>query len=83
MQPKVLIGGKTASECVFEYSLPKLCRLGPSNYLLILIPLLQAYASVQLNADLGFSDSVYGTGAAIFFAGYMIFQAGQNHHESK
>ena len=33
---------------------------------------LQAYASTQLNADLGFSDSVYGLGSGIFFVGYMV-----------
>jgi MFS family permease len=33
-----------------------------------------AYASTQLNEDLGFSDSVYGFGSGVFFAGYMIFQ---------
>jgi hypothetical protein len=36
--------------------------------------MLQAYASVQLNADLGYSDSVYGLGSGIFFLGYMLFQ---------
>ncbi|CAK0757688.1 hypothetical protein CVIRNUC_002561 [Coccomyxa viridis] len=33
-----------------------------------------AYASVQLNADLGLSDYVYGLGSGIFFLGYMVFQ---------
>ncbi|CAL5227240.1 g10165 [Coccomyxa viridis] len=33
-----------------------------------------AYASVQLNADLGLSDYVYGVGSGIFFLGYMVFQ---------
>lgn len=36
--------------------------------------LLQAYASVQLNIDLKFSDTVYGLGSGIFFLGYMVFQ---------
>ena len=35
---------------------------------------MQAYASVQLNADLGLSDYVYGLGSGIFFLGYMVFQ---------
>jgi MFS family permease len=35
---------------------------------------MQAYASVQMNADLHYSDAVYGLGSGIFFAGYMIFQ---------
>ena len=38
--------------------------------------MLQAYASVQLNADLGLSDYVYGVGSGIFFLGYMVFQVG-------
>ncbi|BDA43829.1 Putative tartrate transporter [Coccomyxa sp. Obi] len=33
-----------------------------------------AYASVQLNVDLKFSDTVYGLGSGIFFLGYMVFQ---------
>ena len=36
--------------------------------------IMQAYASVQLNADLGLSDYVYGLGSGIFFLGYMFFQ---------
>lgn len=35
---------------------------------------MQAYASVQLNATLGYNDAEYGLGSGIFFAGYMIFQ---------
>lgn len=38
--------------------------------------MMQAYASVQLNADLGLSDYVYGVGSGIFFLGYMVFQVG-------
>lgn len=33
-----------------------------------------AYASVQVNRDLGFSDSVYGFAASMFFVSYAIFQ---------
>jgi MFS family permease len=33
-----------------------------------------AYASVQLNQDLGYSDSVYGAAAGVFFVSYAIFQ---------
>ena len=39
----------------------------------------QAYASVQLNVDLNFSDSVYGLGSGIFFLGYMVFQVSLNY----
>lgn len=41
--------------------------------------LAQAYASVQLNIDLKFSDSVYGLGSGIFFLGYMFFQVSVEH----
>lgn len=33
-----------------------------------------AYASVQLNQDLGYSDAVYGAAAGVFFVSYAIFQ---------
>ncbi len=37
--------------------------------------MVQAYASVQMNQDLGYSDSVYGFAAGVFFVSYAIFQA--------
>jgi len=33
-----------------------------------------AYAALTMNADLGFSAKVYGMGAGIFFAGYVLFE---------
>lgn len=33
-----------------------------------------SYAKLTMNADLGFSESVYGFGAGIFFAGYLLFE---------
>ena len=33
-----------------------------------------AYAALTMNQDLGFSASVFGLGAGIFFAGYVIFE---------
>jgi MFS transporter, ACS family, tartrate transporter len=33
-----------------------------------------AYAGLTMNQDLGFSASVFGLGAGIFFAGYVIFE---------
>lgn len=36
------------------------------------------YAKLQFSADLGFSDTVYGLGAGIFFIGYMIFEVPSN-----
>lgn len=36
------------------------------------------FAKLQMQADLGFSDAVYGTGAGIFFIGYVIFEIPSN-----
>jgi sugar phosphate permease len=33
-----------------------------------------AYAALTMNKDLGFSPSVFGMGAGIFFAGYVLFE---------
>ena len=37
-----------------------------------------SYAAVQMNVDLGFSATVYGLGAALFFAGYSLFEIPSN-----
>jgi ACS family tartrate transporter-like MFS transporter len=37
-----------------------------------------SYAALQMNADLGFSRTVYGLGAGIFFAGYAVFELPSN-----
>jgi ACS family tartrate transporter-like MFS transporter len=36
------------------------------------------FAALQMRAQLGFSDSVYGLGAGIFFLGYFLFQVPAN-----
>ncbi|MFC0410187.1 MFS transporter [Roseomonas elaeocarpi] len=36
------------------------------------------FAKLQMSADLGFSDSVYGIGAGIFFLGYFLFEVPSN-----
>jgi MFS family permease len=36
------------------------------------------FAKLQMMADLGFSDAVYGLGAGIFFIGYFIFEVPSN-----
>ncbi|MDB4664957.1 MFS transporter [Verrucomicrobia bacterium] len=33
-----------------------------------------SYAALTMNKDLGFSDAVFGLGAGIFFAGYVLFE---------
>jgi len=36
------------------------------------------FAALSMNQDLGFSPSVFGTGAGIFFAGYLLFEVPSN-----
>ena len=36
------------------------------------------FAALEMNADMGFSASVYGTGAGIFFLGYFLFEVPSN-----
>ncbi len=36
------------------------------------------FAALQMNADLGFSSTVYGFGAGIFFIGYALFEVPSN-----
>ncbi len=36
------------------------------------------FAKLQLQSDLGFSDTVYGIGAGIFFVGYILFEVPSN-----
>ena len=37
-----------------------------------------SFASLQMNVDLGFSASVYGLGAGIFFLGYSLLEIPSN-----
>jgi ACS family tartrate transporter-like MFS transporter len=36
------------------------------------------FAALQMNADLGFSATVYGFGAGVFFIGYALFEVPSN-----
>jgi len=36
------------------------------------------FAALAMNADLGFTPAIYGTGAGIFFAGYILFEIPSN-----
>jgi ACS family tartrate transporter-like MFS transporter len=36
------------------------------------------FAALQMNADLGFSATVYGLGAGVFFIGYFVFEVPSN-----
>jgi ACS family tartrate transporter-like MFS transporter len=57
-------------------------RLVPFLFLLYIVAYLDrinvGFAALQMQAQLGFSDAVYGLGAGIFFAGYFLFQVPSN-----
>ena len=36
------------------------------------------FAALNMNQDMGFSATVYGTGAGIFFVGYFLFEVPSN-----
>ncbi|WP_343722914.1 MFS transporter, partial [Herbaspirillum seropedicae] len=36
------------------------------------------FAQLQMKQDLGFSDAMYGLGAAIFYVGYVLFEVPSN-----
>ncbi|HEY1468316.1 MAG TPA: MFS transporter [Candidatus Acidoferrum sp.] len=57
-------------------------RLLPFLFLLYVVAYLDrinvGFAALQMKGQLGFSDTVYGLGAGIFFAGYFLFQVPSN-----
>ena len=57
-------------------------RLLPVLMLLLVVNLVDrtniSFAALQMNADLGFTRSVYGIGAGIFFVGYFLFEVPSN-----
>jgi ACS family tartrate transporter-like MFS transporter len=57
-------------------------RLLPFLLLLYIVSWLDrvnvGFAKLQMNADLGFSETVYGLGAGIFFVGYALFEVPSN-----
>lgn len=57
-------------------------RLIPFMFLLYIVSYLDrvnvGFAALQMNADLGFSASVYGLGAGIFFLSYVLFEIPSN-----
>lgn len=57
-------------------------RLLPFLFLLYVVAYLDrinvSFAALQMKAQLGFSDAVYGLGAGIFFLGYFLFQVPSN-----
>ena len=59
-----------------------LWRLLPFLFLLYIVAYLDrinvGFAALQMRSQLGFNDAVYGLGAGIFFAGYVVFQIPSN-----
>lgn len=57
-------------------------RLLPFLFLLFVVAYLDrmniSFAKLQMNNDLGFSDTVYGVGAGLFFIGYFFFEVPSN-----
>src|SRR5262245_29611860 len=57
-------------------------RLIPFLFLLYVVAFLDrvnvGFAALQMKADLGLSDAVYGLGAGIFFLGYFLFEVPSN-----
>lgn len=57
-------------------------RLVPFLFLLYIVAYLDrinlGFAALQMQKQLGFTDSVYGLGAGIFFVGYFLFQVPSN-----
>ncbi|MGV8119561.1 MAG: MFS transporter [Candidatus Xenobiia bacterium LiM19] len=57
-------------------------RLIPFMFLLYVVAYIDrinvGFAALQMNADLGFNDTVFGLGAGIFFLGYFLFQVPAN-----
>jgi len=57
-------------------------RLIPFLFLLYIVAWMDrvnvGFAALQMNQDLGFSSSVYGFGAGVFFAGYALFEVPSN-----
>jgi D-galactonate transporter len=57
-------------------------RLIPFIFLLYIVAYLDrvnvGFAQLQMKADLGFSDSIYGLGAGMFFFGYFLFEVPSN-----
>jgi MFS transporter, ACS family, tartrate transporter len=68
------VGGRTLAKITL--------RLIPFMFLLYIVAFLDrvnvGFAALQMNEDLGFSDTVYGIGAGIFFIGYFVFEVPSN-----
>ena len=76
----------TAADASAEFGRATLAKVGwrllPFLLLLYIVAWLDrvniGFAALQMNADLGFSATVYGFGAGVFFIGYALFEVPSN-----
>jgi D-galactonate transporter len=78
---KVATGGTTIDEAAKAYS-KVAWRLLPFLFLCYVFAYLDrvnvGFAKLQMMSDLGLSEAVYGMGAGVFFAGYLLFEVPSN-----
>jgi D-galactonate transporter len=78
---KVAVGGTTIDEASKAYS-KVAWRLLPFLFLCYVFAYLDrvnvGFAKLQMMSDLGLSEAVYGMGAGVFFAGYLMFEVPSN-----
>jgi len=78
---KVAVGGATIDEASKAYS-KVAWRLLPFLFLCYVFAYLDrvnvGFAKLQMMSDLGLSEAVYGMGAGVFFAGYLMFEVPSN-----
>ena len=78
-QPEVISASNTLSPTITS---KLFWRIVPLLFLLVLLNYIDrsnlGFAALQMNSQLGFTPQVYGTGASIFFIGYLIAQIPAN-----
>jgi D-galactonate transporter len=78
---KVVVGATTIDEATKAYS-KVTWRLLPFLFLCYVFAYLDrvnvGFAKLQMMSDLGLSEAVYGMGAGVFFAGYLMFEVPSN-----
>lgn len=67
--------GRTAMRKAFHHIIP---LIGLAYLCAIMDRINVSFAATEMNADLGFSATVYGLGAGLFFLGYALFEIPSN-----
>lgn len=76
---KAVDPGISAENAVYRKITKRLVPLLFLAYLLAFLDRINVgYAKLQMSADLGFSEAVYGLGAGIFFISYLLFEVPSN-----